>query len=176
MSDDSVVVELLFRLKQSSSEPPKPPPSPSTLSLPTGWGHRQPRSKTPISGKKDSVTTTSATRCSPTTPLSWSGGAASPSDGAYDDCSNSSGPSFDPTRSKVCIVFSCSISSSPPSLLSVSSPYPIYAAGRSCRPTVTSSIIDLNYWLFFHYDRLLGFFVSDGSFNCIILISRFRLC
>lgn len=111
--DDSVVAELLSRLKQSSSssssslscQPPKP------LSLPLGWGHRQPRSKPPsTTTKKDSATHTAptTTRCSPTTPLSWSGGAASPSDGAYDDCSNSStrpllctsSSSSDPSRSK----------------------------------------------------------------------------
>ncbi|CDP18797.1 unnamed protein product [Coffea canephora] len=106
--DDSVVAELLSRLKQSSSsssssffcEPPKP------LSLPFGWGHRQPRSK-PTATKKDSTTNTAptTTRCSPTTPLSWSGGAASPSDGAYDDCStrpllSTSSSSSDPSRSK----------------------------------------------------------------------------
>ncbi|XP_027085653.2 uncharacterized protein [Coffea arabica] len=106
--DDSVVAELLSRLKQSSSpssssfscQPPKP------LCLPFGWGHRQPRSK-PTATKKDSTTNTAptTTRCSPTTPLSWSGGAASPSDGAYDDCStrpllSTSSSSSDPSRSK----------------------------------------------------------------------------
>lgn len=105
LSNDAVVVELLFRLKQSSCEPPAKPlphphPHPPPLGLPFGWGHRQPRSKPPISAKKDSGMTTSTTRCSPTTPLSWSGGAASPSDGAYEDCSNSSRPSFDLSRSK----------------------------------------------------------------------------
>lgn len=106
LSNDAIVVELLFRLKQSACEPPAKPRLPPPLCLPSGWGHRQPRSKPPVSAKKDSAMTTSTTRCSPTTPLSWSGGATSPSDGAYEDCSNSSRPSFDPSRSKVCILLS----------------------------------------------------------------------
>nr|GLL46953.1 uncharacterized protein LOC109159483 [Ipomoea trifida] len=58
MTDDAVVVDLLFRLKQSPfSEACTPPPPPAV------------------------------TRFSPTTPLSWSGGAASPSDGGFDESS-----------------------------------------------------------------------------------------
>lgn len=107
LSDDTLVADLLSRLNQSSSQPPKPLPS-ASLPLPLGWGHRQPRSKP----KKDSA----ATR-SPTTPLSWSGGggAASPSDGDYSN-SNSSRLSSDLSRSKVCILFLlCSV----PNIVSV---------------------------------------------------------
>nr|XP_018624960.1 uncharacterized protein LOC104092111 isoform X2 [Nicotiana tomentosiformis] len=106
LSDDSVVVELLFRLKQhpssSSSSTSQlrnstnpPPPHPTTtaaakgglhLTLPlSGWGHRQPRSKPSSMSVKKAYTTT--TRCSPITPLSWSGGAGSPSDDGYDESS-----------------------------------------------------------------------------------------
>lgn len=104
LSDDTLVADLLSRLNQSSSHPPKPLPS-ASLPLPLGWGHRQPRSKP----KKDSAATTATTR-SPTTPLSWSGGggAASPSDGDYSNSnsnSNSSRLSSDLSRSKVCILF-----------------------------------------------------------------------
>ncbi|KAJ8557565.1 hypothetical protein K7X08_003190 [Anisodus acutangulus] len=93
LSDDTVVVELLFRLKQHH------PNSPTAavglhLTLPlNSWGRRKPRSKPPsssISVKKEkaayttTTTTTTTTRCSPTTPLSWSGGTASPSDDGSD--------------------------------------------------------------------------------------------
>lgn len=115
LSDDTLVADLLSRLNQSSSQPPKPPSS-ASLSLPLGWGHRQPRSKP----KKDSAATT-ATRCSPTTPLSWSGGggAASPSDGDYSN-SNSSRLSSDLYRSKVCILF---LLFSVPNIMSVFPPF-----------------------------------------------------
>ncbi|KAA8525541.1 hypothetical protein F0562_007406 [Nyssa sinensis] len=79
LKDDELVVKLLLRLKQHSSHPYasvrlKPPP--------VGWGHRQPRSK-PATRKEVDPT------CSPTTPLSWSGGGAgSPSD---ESCPRSKG-------------------------------------------------------------------------------------
>ncbi|XP_075106111.1 uncharacterized protein LOC107816420 isoform X1 [Nicotiana tabacum] len=103
LSDDSVVVQLLFRLKHhpSSSSSSQlrnsttPPPQPTTtaaakgglhLTLPlSSWGHRQPRSKPSSMSVKKAYTTT--TRCSPITPLSWSGGAGSPSDDGYDESS-----------------------------------------------------------------------------------------
>ncbi|CAK9146473.1 unnamed protein product [Ilex paraguariensis] len=69
---------------------------------PLGWGHRQQRSKL-VTTRKES------TRCSPTTPLSWSGGAggsASPSDG-YDE-SNWPSDLSSGARSKVCLGFSLS--------------------------------------------------------------------
>uniref|UniRef100_A0A2P2JD94 Uncharacterized protein n=1 Tax=Rhizophora mucronata TaxID=61149 RepID=A0A2P2JD94_RHIMU len=79
MRDDSMVVQLLVRLKQAQATPP--------ALIPLRWGIRLPRSRTTTaasarcavdSRKKDGE---SSTRCSPTTPLSWSssGGAASPS-------------------------------------------------------------------------------------------------
>ncbi|KAK2973351.1 hypothetical protein RJ640_015106 [Escallonia rubra] len=81
LHDDTVVVELLLRLKQSCSEssyPTNPLP-------PLRWGHRQPRRPRSKSAKKDGE----PTRFSPTTPLSWSGGGSSASDG----CEESSRPS-----------------------------------------------------------------------------------
>ncbi|KAM3306066.1 putative protein isoform X1 [Capsicum chacoense] len=85
LSDDAVVVELLYRLKHHHH------PSSSSkslhLTLPlNGWGRHKPRSKpSSLSSIKKAYTIT--TRCSPTTPLSWSGGTASPSDGGYDESS-----------------------------------------------------------------------------------------
>nr|GMD45719.1 uncharacterized protein LOC109169564 [Ipomoea batatas] len=74
LMDDAVVVEMLFRLKDSYLSPPPPSDASLFLSLPPfHWGNRQPRSKPP----KWSATA----RRSPTTPLSWSGGSGSPSDG-----------------------------------------------------------------------------------------------
>ena len=79
MTDDTVVVELLIRLKQSQAASA----SAKSHSLPFTWGLKQPRSKLAsasrcgggaVSRKKDS----DSNRCSPTTPLSWSG-SASPS-------------------------------------------------------------------------------------------------
>ncbi|KAA8521627.1 hypothetical protein F0562_012300 [Nyssa sinensis] len=84
LTDDTVVVELLFRLKKSLD---------SYSSLPLkllpllGWGHRQQRSKPAMRKEQD------RTRCSPTTPLSWSGGGASASDG-YDESSRPSDCSY----------------------------------------------------------------------------------
>lgn len=81
LMDDFLVVEILSRLKNSPADPfysqswiPDRPPKP--VLLPLGWGHRQLRSK-PVTAKDREPT-----RCSPTTPLSWS--ANSLSDG-YDD-------------------------------------------------------------------------------------------
>ncbi|KAK8645225.1 hypothetical protein V6N13_119068 [Hibiscus sabdariffa] len=79
MTDDSVVVELLIRLKQAQSAPP----ASKSAAVALKWGIRQPRSK-PMSmrcdAKRDGDFNASSRR-SPTTPLSWSGGggAASPS-------------------------------------------------------------------------------------------------
>ncbi|GAA0172304.1 hypothetical protein LIER_26155 [Lithospermum erythrorhizon] len=96
--DTTMVADLLLRLKQ-------PPPFQNVLLPPSSWGQKQPRS-TPT--RKYSTTTTS-TRCSPTTPLSFSAATtttttASPSDGGYDEASVSC-PASDPlpnSRSKVC--------------------------------------------------------------------------
>ncbi|XP_019163129.1 PREDICTED: uncharacterized protein LOC109159483 [Ipomoea nil] len=94
MTDDAVVVDLLFRLKQSPfSEACTPPPHPAAtrllhMRLPSpSWGHRQPRSKPTASASRKEAAAGSSARFSPTTPLSWSGGAASPSDGGFDESS-----------------------------------------------------------------------------------------
>lgn len=72
MTDDTLVVELLLRLKN---------PLPSiSQSLPFTWGLKQPRStstsrsRLPPAASRCDVAV--STRCSPTTPLSWSGGAS----------------------------------------------------------------------------------------------------
>ncbi|KAK9072846.1 hypothetical protein SSX86_009281 [Deinandra increscens subsp. villosa] len=92
MTNDALVAELLLRIKHSSdldsdsdslrTPPPPPPPVTTTRSitaiLPPGWGHRKNRSKS-------AALTTAVTagygkeqhRGSPTTHLSWSGGAGS---------------------------------------------------------------------------------------------------
>lgn len=97
MTDDLVVVELLIRLKQSRAASASL--SPKSYPLPFTWGLKQPRSRlTTFSRRKDA----DSTRCSPTTPLSWSGGA-SPSvtaDG-YEDSSRPSVVSHQASRSKV---------------------------------------------------------------------------
>ncbi|XP_057959926.1 uncharacterized protein LOC131152213 [Malania oleifera] len=74
MTDDTVVVELLVRLKQSYATPPARPPA---VLPPLDWGLRQPRSKlvfrcSAVLTRKDHE----STRDSPTTPLSWSGGGS----------------------------------------------------------------------------------------------------
>nr|GMD48646.1 IQ domain-containing protein [Ipomoea batatas] len=82
LMDDAVVVEMLFRLKDSYLSPPPPSDASLFLSLPPfHWGNRQPRSKPP----KWSATA----RRSPTTPLSWSGGSGSPSDGVVSEIQES---------------------------------------------------------------------------------------
>ncbi|XP_038897737.1 uncharacterized protein LOC120085676 [Benincasa hispida] len=97
MADDTLVAELLFRLKQSQAVLPSKSPLPVTV--PFTWGIRQPRSRmstataTSTAAAAASAMATVAvrcgdvvlhrnnkdvdsTRCSPTTPLSWSGGAS----------------------------------------------------------------------------------------------------
>lgn len=67
MLDDSLVAEMLMRLSEASDP------------APLKWGVRLPRSKQPVKSgvlhlKKEEE---EATRASPTTPLSWSGGSSS---------------------------------------------------------------------------------------------------
>ncbi|KAB2629261.1 hypothetical protein D8674_034056 [Pyrus ussuriensis x Pyrus communis] len=88
MTDDVLVVELLLRLKQAQAAGPSCPMLQSLLTL--RWGVRMPRSKAASSGSRfdggvlhqrrsGKNGADSTTRCSPTTPLSWSGGTGSPS-------------------------------------------------------------------------------------------------
>ncbi|CAH9086802.1 unnamed protein product [Cuscuta europaea] len=97
--DDAVVAEMLFRLKQSrmsqTSDACVPPAIQKSLRLslpPLQWGNRQPRSKSSI--HKWSRCGATAAR-SPNTPLSWSGGSTSPSDGGCDESSRPPSSSSD---------------------------------------------------------------------------------
>ncbi|EEF46908.1 uncharacterized protein LOC8274217 [Ricinus communis] len=114
MTDDRVVVELLVRLKQAPDEAVSSKPQPV---IPLRWGLRLPRSRPAtasasslrcdnnnndvvlVSTRKDGD---SSTRCSPTTPLSWSGGGGSASPSAtadgFEETSRRSSPAV---RSKV---------------------------------------------------------------------------
>ncbi|KAJ4827247.1 hypothetical protein Tsubulata_015211, partial [Turnera subulata] len=91
MTDDTLVAELLFRLKQAHE---LATPAASSVAIPLRWGRRLPRSRHGVASagsarcdvgfgrRKDKEGGDSSTRCSPTTPLSWSsggGGSASPS-------------------------------------------------------------------------------------------------
>lgn len=79
MTDDSMVVQLLVRLKQAHSSPPSKSP---VLLTPFKWGLRLPRSRPAL--RCDAVASRKegdSTRGSPTTPLSWSGGASHSTDG-----------------------------------------------------------------------------------------------
>lgn len=80
MADDTVVVELLLRLKDRVSA--------KSMALPFTWGLKQPRSRSRLTASVSRCDGAVSTRCSPTTPLSWSGGA-SPSATAdgYEDSS-----------------------------------------------------------------------------------------
>ncbi|QHN88949.1 uncharacterized protein DS421_16g567910 [Arachis hypogaea] len=113
MADDSVVADLLVKIKHSEGK--------SLFTLPTpvlpSWGARKRRSKLEAasraailaaaaavnsSRKKDEVlddTEEDSTRCSPTTPLSWNGSGASPSSAA-DGFDDSRSPTHNNTRSK----------------------------------------------------------------------------
>ncbi|CAJ1973679.1 unnamed protein product [Sphenostylis stenocarpa] len=71
MTDETVVVEVLLRLKQTVSPKSHDP-------LPLSWGVRQPRSRSRLTAAVSRCDAAVSTRCSPTTPLSWSS-AASPS-------------------------------------------------------------------------------------------------
>lgn len=95
MTDDAVVVELLVRLKQSQASSSSSPKSWPRALVPLRWGLRQPRSRPrcdAVLRRKEA----DSTRCSPTTPLSWSGGA--PPSPTTDGFEASSGPA---SRSKV---------------------------------------------------------------------------
>ncbi|KAM7257357.1 hypothetical protein ACFE04_013098 [Oxalis oulophora] len=86
MADDTVVVELLLRLKHQSHASSS---TSSPMMMFKHWGIRRPRTRSlnrcdgafVANVKREKVTTASGdtTRFSPTTPLSWSGGAGSSS-------------------------------------------------------------------------------------------------
>ncbi|XP_022131287.1 uncharacterized protein LOC111004554 [Momordica charantia] len=110
MADDRVVVELLVRLKQSQASSSMKSPLPAVI--PPRWGLRQRRSRILSPFRYDAIAhknkDSTSTRCSPTTPLSWSGDT-SPSATA-DGFEESSHPSH-PSRSKgygTTSEFSCS--------------------------------------------------------------------
>ncbi|CAN1828483.1 hypothetical protein LINPERHAP1_LOCUS32244 [Linum perenne] len=128
MTDDTVVVELLVRLKQSQATAPARMMTTVQSScgavIPLRWGLRLPRSKSAAASASASAGSMrcdvvsrrkegdSSTRCSPTTPLSWSGGggAESPSAAAdgYEETSHRS-PSG--SRSKMDMGSNCSMNS-----------------------------------------------------------------
>ncbi|KAG6643751.1 hypothetical protein I3843_08G008400 [Carya illinoinensis] len=102
MTDDTVVAELLVRLKQSQAA------SSSLKSwtravVPLRWGLRQPRSRS-VSLRCDAVPPikeADSTRGSPTTPLSWSGGASpSATADSFEESSFHASFSFAAFRSK----------------------------------------------------------------------------
>ncbi|KAL0545399.1 hypothetical protein IC582_015281 [Cucumis melo] len=89
MADDTLVADLLLRLKQSQAVLPSKSPLP--MSVPFTWGIKQPRSRMSTATATATATVSvrcgdvvlkrnnkdvDSTRCSPTTPLSWSGGAS----------------------------------------------------------------------------------------------------
>ncbi|XP_041022697.1 uncharacterized protein LOC121263713 isoform X3 [Juglans microcarpa x Juglans regia] len=77
ITDDTVVAELLVRLKQSQAASSSLKSWPRAV-VPLQWGLRQPRSRS-VSLRCDAVLPikeADSTRGSPTTPLSWSGGAS----------------------------------------------------------------------------------------------------
>jgi len=68
MKDDTVVVDLLLRLKQ--------PAETKSRGVSFSWGHKQRRSRSRLTASVSRCDRAVSTRCSPTTPLSWSGGAS----------------------------------------------------------------------------------------------------
>ncbi|KAF5456783.1 hypothetical protein F2P56_026225 [Juglans regia] len=77
MTDDTLVAELLVRLKQSQAASSSHKSWPRAV-IPLRWGLRQPRSR-PVAFRCDTVPRrkeADSRRCSPTTPLSWSGGGS----------------------------------------------------------------------------------------------------
>jgi hypothetical protein len=98
IKDDTVVVELLLHLKHRVQT--------KSQGVPFSWGHKQPRSRSRLTASVSRCDRAVSTRCSPTTPLSWSGGA-SPSvtaDG-YEDSSRYNNAA----RSKVLLILTFSL-------------------------------------------------------------------
>lgn len=104
--DDTVVVELLVRLKEARcSVPIKSAEAPARTRMelpPPGWGIRQPRTRLAFKCEVASPAKGGdLRRNSPTTPLSWSAGTAS-SSGTADCYDESDLPAGGSSRSKVC--------------------------------------------------------------------------
>ncbi|KAK9699906.1 hypothetical protein RND81_08G203100 [Saponaria officinalis] len=117
MLDDTVVADLLLHLSgnNDTNDDGDLSPSPFTFlmkPLPPSWGTRHPRSKPPSTSSSMSAPPekTREPRRSPTTPLSWTGGA-SPSDGGCEETSslNFPPPPSDRFRSKVCPPSTCQL-------------------------------------------------------------------
>ncbi|KAK4783058.1 hypothetical protein SAY86_007432 [Trapa natans] len=107
MMDDTVVVELLVRLKEARCSAPiktaEDPPRARMELPPPGWGIRQPRTRLAFKCEVASPAKGGdLTRNSPTTPLSWSAGTAS-SSGTADFYEDSDLPAGGSSRSKVIV-------------------------------------------------------------------------
>ncbi|XP_035548853.1 uncharacterized protein LOC109008228 isoform X2 [Juglans regia] len=102
ITDDTVVAELLVRLKQSQAASSSLKSWPRAV-VPLRWGLRQPRSRS-VSLRCDAVLPikeADSTRGSPTTPLSWSGGASpSATADSFEESSFHASFSFAASRSK----------------------------------------------------------------------------
>ncbi|KAM7275406.1 hypothetical protein ACFE04_017272 [Oxalis oulophora] len=104
MADDTVVVELLLRLKHQSHASSST--SSPMMMMFKHWGIRRPRTRSlnRCDVKREKVTTASGdtTRFSPTTPLSWSGGSgsSSPFDGGFEESSRPSSSLSPPSASR----------------------------------------------------------------------------
>lgn len=107
MTDDTLVADFLVCLKQSQAASSSPKSSPRAV-IPLRWGLRQPRSR-PVPFRCDALPRrkeADSRRCSPTTPLSWSGGG-SPSATAdgFEESNVHTSSYFAPLRSKVLSLF-----------------------------------------------------------------------
>lgn len=110
MADDSLVVDVLLRIRKAEQHlhqlPKLPKRSSMSPALKLEWSGRQRRSKTTTRLHEKEKNKDEKTRASPTTPLSWSG--ATSLSGGFDGLDEST--SKPPVRSKVCvaiIVTSC---------------------------------------------------------------------
>nr|GEV11292.1 hypothetical protein [Tanacetum cinerariifolium] len=96
LTNDNIVADFLVRMKQlqppsSSSQQPSTSKTTTTIWLtPIRWGHRKSRSKPPPTIVNNNTATIKQHQQSgsPTTPLCWSGGAGTSTDG-YDESSRS---------------------------------------------------------------------------------------
>lgn len=101
LTNDNIVADFLVRIKQqSSSSQPSTSTTTTTWLTPIRWGHRKSRSKPPsIVANNTAAIKQHQQSGSPTTPLCWSGGAGTSTDG-YDESSRSGDRS-----NKVCFFF-----------------------------------------------------------------------